>query len=178
MSIFTGLSGRIHVYMPIPEINQFDVLVHPDFHLRWVEKPVLSASHIRRRQRWDQRVVELKRNNQAVLLHFSSFLQLYGVSGVIDRGNNKIYKDELERIRRYKDQLGNRYLLFAGNERPLFETLQRILIIRGLSYDPQNSVLYAYGEYYPRCVEGWRKHLVKELGIADVNHHKLPDLSL
>lgn len=162
------------------QIRQFDVLVHPDFHLSWTPRPILTTQHNLRRLGWDARTSSLAFDPQVVMFYFSTFVRLEPDTNkpYVDRGVNEVYRDDQERIKKYKDQLGERFFLFAGSQRLSGWGLERILTARGFSYDPDAANLYAYGEYLDACVDSWGNYLTKALKLQESNSHKIEDLSL
>lgn len=149
------------------EIKFFDVLVHPDFHLSRGYSS-LTSSHIRRRQRWDTRIAMLANDPEAVLFYSSAFLMLQAGNGgpvLIRDADLAAYEVDRKRILQYREQLGERFILFTGDQKPSSSELKKILDERGFFYTSAEAMLVAYGEYSGACVASWRRYMTIGLGL-------------
>lgn len=165
---------------PDVEIIHFDALIHPDYNLKWSKDATATLSHIERREAWRERVQELVEDPHSALFYFSTFLRYRdGKVGLDLRGNNyPVIREDAIRRKELENLLGNRFIWFAGNHEPTPEEVAIKLQERRLTFEPQNTTLLAYGEYYDRCVGIWGSHLQQTLGIPTQNYAKLEKLSL
>lgn len=164
------------------EITSIDILVHP----RYVQRRRGSRSHELRQiqidvaERWDERVHELAQQRDAILLYFSTMrlgdepIEKYitGELPVEERDN-----EDLERIKQYKNLLGERLFVFQGDWLPYGDMLYEAITSRGFSLSPYVEVR-AYGELYDACVQAWGEVVVEELEIPRKRLVLNRDLSL
>ena len=155
------------------EIRQIDVLVHPDFYQINTPNLPLHPRQKELRKKWEERINSLVRQEGAMLIYFSNIPRdrlneaLNGETNIL----NKIEREDIERIRRYREELGKRFVLFSKLELPSKHRLEEIFRERGLTYRPDQVKIYPYGEVFEACVTAWGYHTKRELNIPDANYN-------
>lgn len=153
------------------QIKQIDVLVHPDYFQMDLPYLPLHKRQLELREKWEERIDVLKDRQDAILLYFSNMATSKLEQGLKDISviSNKIEREEIERIQRCEAKLGNRLVLFSWMAIPSHDELIKIFESRGISYNPSEIRLRAYGEIFEMCMTAWGYHITILLGISSSN---------
>ncbi|MFA5894208.1 MAG: hypothetical protein WC851_00355 [Candidatus Shapirobacteria bacterium] len=153
-------------------ITQIDVLIHPDFYQ--MKNPSMPLHQIQKdlRSLWDERVNELRNSGDGVLIYFSNMPKDELAMGMRNKNSldNDIKRGDIDRIKRYQRELGDRFILFSELEQPSAEQLKDIFSSRGFSYEPDETKLCPYGEAFDACVTAWGYHIKTVLQIPNSNY--------
>lgn len=159
------------------------MLVHPDYHAMKVI-PVQEELHplqIGLKRKWSRKF-EAIHDDESSMLFYVTALEQYelsrGLRNTYDLGNF-IKQQDIERIKRLQEMLGERLVLIA-NHIPI----TRELLIGGegqesVTFDPEIARLFVFGEYYGgrfTCVETWGEAAKKALAVPQAVY--LTDLCL
>lgn len=156
------------------EIKEITVLVHPDHTQRRSGYLYRSPWQEELRRRWDFRVEKLEKNSNGILIYFSDIitemLQKYFNDSLEPP---KLDKEELDRIKRYRQVLGDRFFLFGHNDHPETSDFNCLFRERGMTISVNNVELTmtAMGEWYEGCVNAWGQEVKAALGILDENYY-------
>ena len=159
-------------------ILQFDTLIHPDFlqreRLYKDRHPIQEQLH----KRWEERFGEIANDPTKALIYFSTY-HPYEFAGRTIPKNRPLLEEELARIALLSDLLNHRFVRYNSNDFPVAQDLHELFEKQGLTYNPAETKLHAYGEIYEACVTGqgsWGKRLKSELQIPDEMY--IPDEKL
>lgn len=163
--------------MPERVINQIEILVHPDYHLidptilRFRDKPTL-------RKQWDDRINELAKNQEGLLLYFPAIPPTPTETsvGIAPMWGEDLHKVELDRQARYSELLGDRFWKFETWKIPEITELLTIFRDKNFTYTRNNTQIFAYGEYQELCVLTWREIISERLGIPPHKSTDIPNL--
>lgn len=153
------------------QIKQIDILVHPDYFQMDLPYLPLHKRQLDLREKWEQRIDVLKDRQDAILLYFSNMATSKLEQGLNDISviSNKIEREEIERIQRCMVKLGNKFILFGWLVVPDRDELIKIFESRGITYNPDEIRLRAYGEVVEMCMTAWGYHIAIVLGISPSN---------
>lgn len=171
----------------VPEIyiEHMEVLVHPEYNQLDPQRALSSTEQDQYRKAWHERCLSIKDSPHQVLLYFSSFLyqhkqfepQLRQTRFINTK--HDIFETEKQRIRDFRDSLGNRFFLFPQNYLPDAFTLERTLAQRDLFTDSEGGTsLAVYGELHDRCVKLWAEAFKQAIGYPENNDVRIAELSI
>jgi hypothetical protein len=161
-------------------VSQIDILVHPDFYQMDTPELPLHSRQIELRKKWDERIKELQKNDEAILIYFSNIpeeklKQVMKGEAIITNG---IERDDLGRIERYKELLGERFILYSKMV-PNDGEIKRTFDEKGMTYKADTTKIYPYGEALEACVTAYSWHIKEELQIPNRNFNfNTEDMSL
>lgn len=161
-------------------IKHIDVGVHFDYLRRGVSELTLNAKSRQRLDRCSRRIAVLSENPNAVLFLFSTYVaEVDGQSFKRhpQATNDEAYLEDEERIKNYQAIMGERFFLFEGFDKAKAPRLNSLFQERGLTYDPAETTMTAYGEWQEWCVKTIADHLGGELGIRAYRRYIDPTLS-
>ncbi len=150
------------------KVKQIDVLVHPDYFQIDSQDLPIHRIQLNRRYLWEDRVLELREQPGGILLYFSN---LNPRELGTDRNGleNKIMRQDMDRIQFFQQVLGSRFFVFAKNVLPSESAIVDAFTDRGFEFEPKETEVLAYGEIYGACVMAWGAYIVNELQIPDSN---------
>lgn len=153
----------------MPErLSQIDVLIHPGFSLFYKSGRLPISEGYRKIMRlWDERVIEIAKNPQAVLLYFSPSLVRPSADSDLLMQSAGFGSYDNRHINKYYELLKERFFYFAGTDMPRRSSLLALFSIAGFALKPDSTHLTVYGEYFEYCVQRWGHFLQDELMITD-----------
>lgn len=161
-------------------IKQIDILVHPDYFQMSLPGLPLHKKQLLLREKWEQRLELLEKQQDAILLHFSFMftrpLKL-GIEGMLTT-QNVIQKEEIRRTKNSMEKLGNRYFWFGCFIMPDSDSLNEMFKSRDFTYVPQDTKIRGYGEMFEVCTKAWVDGTALSLGIPPSNIEYCRDESL
>lgn len=158
-------------------ITQFNVLIHPDYHAMNVKPPQINLyplqTHLR--SMWEKRAQFIRKDPSLMLIYISSLDQKELSLGLQNPSalENPVQLVDIERIKRFQELLGDRFNLIANQAPITRELLVSQADQEPVSYDPENSKLFAFGEYFGgqyTCVERLGGIVQKKLDIPWVTY--------
>ncbi len=150
------------------KITSVNVLVHPDFDARehFTDSSELSPTQLDLRSRWEERVRQIAEQDDAILIYLTA-LSPEVSRRVLDDEDlipNSLIKDEVQRIKRWGNILGNRFVLFHEDDEITHGKFNELT--RGEFIVDQEAQLVSFGEYGDLCASGFVQKYKKALGIT------------
>src|SRR3990167_5921766 len=102
------------------QIDQIEVLVHPDYYQMAVPYMPLHKRQFELRNLWNKRLESIFENKESILIHFSYLSRKRLFNGLTDTSSfeNIIELKEVERVENCLNTLGKRFIPFGFLEIP------------------------------------------------------------
>lgn len=153
------------------EVNEIHLLIHPQDVL-FTSDPELPVPdiYIRQEEQWDQDVTYIAENPNTILVEYSGGRHAHFISEHPQEisENNPGWKRRNDRIQRYQEVLGNRYVHVDGYVFPKDQDFLKLIEENDLDINSMIKIK-AYGEFYHGCVKQWSrefKEALQSLGIS------------
>lgn len=152
-------------------IKRIDILIHPDYYQMGVPYLPFNERQLELRSIWSERIESIIRSEESMLLHFSYLSRKRLFSGIADISllDNKVEKEEVNRVKRCLNLLGKRFIPFGFLEIPDEDDFKRLFKEHNIAYDPSDTKIRVYGEIFEVCVRAWGYQVGLALGIPDMN---------
>lgn len=162
------------------QINQIDVLIHPDYYQMGVSYLPLHERQLELRTIWNKRIESIVENKESILLHFSYLSRKRLFSGLADTTiiENKIELNEVERVKNCLKTLGKRFIPFGFLAIPDEDDFKELFKVHNLTYNPNETKVKVYGEIFEVCVQAWGYQTRLALGIPKSNIEYSAEYSL
>lgn len=161
-------------------ISTVHVLVHPDYNARNDTHAHLGLHPIQKdlRASWEGQAITISKSPCELLVYISAF----GIdklrndsTKVTDR--DVILEDDLDRIRRFSDLLGDRLVILPNDFHAVVGLFNKAVKRNNLTFDTDSLQVRAFGEYYEGCVKTWGNLISKALGVSDERYSTERELS-